>query len=522
MVKQGQKDGVWVVLQNCHVFVSWMVSLERLCEEMDPKSVSSNFRLWLTSYPSPAFPVLILQNGVKMTNEPPKGLRANMVGSYLGDPINDPEFFNKCGKPDAFRKMLFGLCFLHAWLQERRKYGPLGWNIPYEFNESDLRISVRQLQMFLDLYEEVPLAALNYLTAECNYGGRVTDDKDRRTLTTAVRNIYCAGILQDGFFLNASGSYRVPIDELQSHEATVDYVRQWPLMPSPDVFGFNDNADITKDLKEVAQTLTTVLITQSAGGGGAGAKSFDEIMMQMSKDILAKLPPNFDMEVATKYASPSSRRSASATRSRIRWPLASRCSFRMWRRSSTRSSTRCSTSSSSVPAAAGRPADSADKECQYTETFHMYMTTRMINPHFSPELCAQVAVINFAVTMAGLEQQLLRRVVMAERPELEVQRLRLVEEVPANLKTLKCLEDDLLYRLANSTGNLLDDASLIEVLGTMKKTAGEVKEKLSNASTAGERITFAEYRPVATRGALHYFLFVDMEAINILYQLSLQ
>ena len=226
MVKQGQKDGVWVVLQNCHVFVSWMVSLERLCEEMDPKSVSSNFRLWLTSYPSPAFPVLILQNGVKMTNEPPKGLRANMVGSYLGDPINDPEFFSKCGKQDAFRKMLFGLCFLHAWLQERRKYGPLGWNIPYEFNESDLRISVRQLQMFLDLYDEVPLAALNYLTAECNYGGRVTDDKDRRTLTTAVRNIYCAGILQDGFFLNASGSYRVPIDELQSHEATVDYVRQ--------------------------------------------------------------------------------------------------------------------------------------------------------------------------------------------------------------------------------------------------------------------------------------------------------
>jgi hypothetical protein len=70
-----------------------------------------------------------------------------------------------------------------------------------------------------------------------------------------------------------------------------------------------------------------------------------------------------------------------------------------------------------------------------------------------------VAVINFAVTMAGLEQQLLRRVVMAERPELEVQRLRLVEEVPTNLKTLKCLEDDLLYRLANSTGNLLDDAS---------------------------------------------------------------
>ena len=173
--------------------------------------------------------------------------------------------------------------------------------IPYGFNESDLRVSVRQLSLFLDLYEEIPLAALNYLTAECNYGGRVTDDKDRRTLTTVVLQFYNPSILGDGCPLTASGKYCVPVDELASPEDTMDYIRKWPLVPEPEVFGLNDNADITKDLGEVDLMLSTVLVTQSSsGGGGGGGKSKDDIISDMCKDILSKLPPNFDMELAAK------------------------------------------------------------------------------------------------------------------------------------------------------------------------------------------------------------------------------
>jgi len=166
----------------------------------------------------------------------------------------------------------------------------------------------------------------------------------------------------------------------------------------------------------------------------------------------------------------------------------------------------------------------ADKECEYTETFALYLCSKLANPHFAPELSAQVTVINFTVTMQGLEQQLLGRVVQMERPELEEQRQKLVAEVNANQKMLKGLEDDLLYRLANSTGNLLDDTSLIEVLQNTKETSAEVGAKLEVAEQTDKRISSAreEYRPVATRGSLLYFLVVDMAAVNPMYQVSLQ
>jgi dynein heavy chain len=288
MIEQGIERGEWVFLQNCHLYVSWMVTLEAIVEQLEPDKVHKDFRLWLSSMPSKAFPVAILQNGVKMTNEPPKGLRASLKNTYYK---MDDEKLNATNKPKKYKRLFFGLAFFHAVVIERKRYGALGWNIPYSFNETDITICTSQLQLYLDMYEEIPYDVLNLLTSFINYGGRVTDDKDLRTIDIILRSYYRPDILEEGYKLSSSGTYiSPPVDDEHPLQSYNSYIEGLPIVPDPEVFSMHKNADITCAENDTYELVRTIMTLQPRSGGGGGISRADQILM-VAKKIEDHLPP---------------------------------------------------------------------------------------------------------------------------------------------------------------------------------------------------------------------------------------
>jgi len=244
--------------------------------------------------PAASFPVQVLQNGVKMTNEPPSGLRANLLRSYseLTDKI-----FEESNKPDIFKTLLFGFCFFHAVVQDRRKFGPIGWNIPYGFTPEDLAVCRQQLMLFINQYVDVPYKVLNFLGAKINYGGRVTDGDDKKLISTILETYVCTGAVegQDNYKYSSSGLYYPKAAPTVNDY--IEYIRSLPLAPMPEAFGLHDNCNITCAQDQAMKLLLGMQSMVSAGGGGEGGKSADDEMDETAASIQDRLPKPFALDV---------------------------------------------------------------------------------------------------------------------------------------------------------------------------------------------------------------------------------
>ncbi|XP_074081620.1 dynein axonemal heavy chain 2 isoform X1 [Macrotis lagotis] len=294
LIRDGVQQGNWVFLANCHLSLSWMPQLDKLVEQLQVEEPHSAFRLWLSSSPHPDFPISILQAGIKMTTEPPKGLKANMKRLYH---LMTETQFARCNKPSKYKKLLFALCFFHSVLLERKKFLQLGWNIIYGFNDSDFEVSENLLSLYLDEYEETPWDALKYLIAGVNYGGHVTDDWDRRLLITYINDYFCEQSLNVPFYrLSILDTYCIPKDgNLASYK---EYISMLPGMDPPEAFGQHPNADVASQITEARTLFETLLSLQpQITPIGTGVQSREDKVLELAADVKQKIPETIDYEV---------------------------------------------------------------------------------------------------------------------------------------------------------------------------------------------------------------------------------
>lgn len=259
------ETGGWILLQNCHLGLGYMNELVgKLIElDKDADSIKETFRIWITTECHNAFPITLLQTAVKFTNEPPSGIRAGLKRTY--DSMSQ-DLLDHSDSP-FYLPLIYGVSFLHTIVQERRKFGPLGWNIPYEFNSADWSASCMFMQNHLDSLDPkmgISWATVRYMLGEVQYGGRVTDDYDKRLLNTFAKVWFLDNMFQEAFsFYDGPPRYKIYVYKEKEEYATA--IDELPSVDHPQVYGLHSNADIAYQTTTTKDILDTILSVQPKG-----------------------------------------------------------------------------------------------------------------------------------------------------------------------------------------------------------------------------------------------------------------
>ncbi|XP_064890574.1 dynein axonemal heavy chain 9 isoform X4 [Columba livia] len=288
------KEGHWVILQNIHLVAKWLSSLEKKLEQHSEGS-HQDFRVFISAEPAPSpeshiIPQGILENSIKITSEAPTGMHANLHKAL--DNFNQ-DTLEMCTRENEFKSILFALCYFHAAVAERRKFGPQGWNRSYPFNTGDLTISVNVLYNYLEASTKVPYDDLRYLFGEIMYGGHITDDWDRRLCKTYLEEFIKPEMLE-GEFLLAPG---FPLPANMDYKGYHQYIDDALPPESPYLYGLHPNAEIGFLTQTSEKLFRTVLEMQprdtSVGEGGVGTR--DETVKALLEEMLEKLMDEFNI-----------------------------------------------------------------------------------------------------------------------------------------------------------------------------------------------------------------------------------
>lgn len=185
------RQGSWVLLKNVHLAPSWLGQLEKKLQTLNPHR---GFRLFLTMEVNPSIPVNILRQSRIFMNEPPPGIKANLLDSLRN--INSARLSQ--GPAEKVR-LYFLLAWFHAIVQERLRYVPLGWSKIYDFNDSDMAAAFNTIDTWLGAAAKgrtnvdpasIPWDAVRTLVKQSVYGGRIDSDFDQKILDAFVDGLF--------------------------------------------------------------------------------------------------------------------------------------------------------------------------------------------------------------------------------------------------------------------------------------------------------------------------------------------
>eukprot|EP00052_Salpingoeca_macrocollata_P029602 m.302295 g.302295 ORF g.302295 m.302295 type:complete len:4671 (+) comp22998_c0_seq14:51-14063(+) len=200
-IEQGSKSGSWVLLKNVHLAPKFLVTVEKMMLNLAPHP---DFRLFLSSEISPKLPTNLIRGSRVFVYEPAAGIKHSLLRTVQGFPET------MTAPPVERARMYFLLAWLHAVVQERLRYTPIGWSKKYEFGEPDLRSTMETIDTWMVMQakgrnnlplDQIPWVALQELIAQTIYGGRVDNETDNKLLKSFVRTYFVADSFKDNFVL---------------------------------------------------------------------------------------------------------------------------------------------------------------------------------------------------------------------------------------------------------------------------------------------------------------------------------
>ena len=237
------RQGHWVILNNVHLMPRWLVELEKRLDQFAQEGSDEKFRLFLSSDPAKNIPIGILARCIKITNEPPAGLKANLKRAFCSFP---KEYINEV--ESKTRAIIFGLCHFHSIFILRKKFGPKGFNMMYPFSLGDLRDSSVCLANYMESApSKIPWADLRYIFGQIIYGGHIVNDWDR-VLGMTYLEYYMVDDLLDEMELfpfcenEKTVSFKAPA--ATSYDRYLEHIEENIKGDTPLAFGLHPNAEI--------------------------------------------------------------------------------------------------------------------------------------------------------------------------------------------------------------------------------------------------------------------------------------